>query len=440
MPPIHPPRQADHRLLVVYAIQGISRREYLDAQIQHYVALCESGFEVHLLLATGPGAQWEEYFRTSRLFCFRTQRGIPLSVINQDFASEAALPARHRRVFLHFNGSYDYYLNQEDDVIMKTHNFYYFLKWMDIFESEKGMNLLPGFVDIEVFFQRKKFANISRPVFEFFDTHVLLFNDEPLLIFRKTLQRLYILSQDKLSQFCIMEEWLGDLTRPYSEINVHMQARWLSRYVRFAIPLRDFYVALIHHSSDRYINWKSWDRKDNSFLQPHHNFAIHPAEFVELIRKLTYEDFRVNHHQQWSLQVHPSKNFRGCLESGKVLKIHEKGINFIGSFLAIDTNKSKVDIKKLSCACSVPGQDLEYCSRLAMKICHPTAYNDEERMQIPIILSCKSRNDSHVVTEFMSTSIESPAMSSSFFGYAFFISIILLLLLIAWRRCSILRR
>ena len=402
MPPIHPPRQADHRLLVVYAIQGISRREYLDAQIQHYVALCESGFEVHLLLATGPGAQWEEYFRTSRLFCFRTQRAIPLSVINEDFASEAALPARHRRVFLHFNGSYDYYLNQEDDVIMKTHNFYYYLKWMDIFDSRREWNLLPGFIDNEVFWHRgSPSENISIPVIGFFTTYVLLFNHEPLLIFSKTLQRLYILNQNQLTRFSAMEEWLGDLRRPYFEPNVHMQARWLSRYFRFAVPLRDYYSALTHHSSDRYVYLKS---ETEGFQTPHHNYAVHPAEFVQLVLELTNQVYEVNHHQRWELKLSPSRHLYDCLETGRVLKIDGGQLSFMGPFPHKDPYNSTVHIKRLSCRCSIDSQDLERCADPAAEVCHPTVYRDKERIHVPIDLDCFYLGSRDLVNDYISHS------------------------------------
>ena len=382
--------QSDNRLLVVYAIASMDRHPHLDTQLQHYVALCESGFEIHIVLATYPGDQWGNYFKSSRLFCFRTMQRIPVTEINHNFTTGGCyLPARHRRIFLHFNGSYDYYVLQEDDVILKAHNFYYHIKWMDIFERNEKMNLIPGFIDVEVFWHQGGLVrNTSIPVVEFPSAYILLLDDEPLILFTKTLHRLYILTQRQLSRFSRMEEWIGDLRRPYYEENVHMQARWLSRYFRFAIPLRDFYSALIHHSSDNYISVKA---KDGTFMRtPHRNYATHPAEFVELIRKLTSESYIINHHKPWALSLTSSRNYADCIREGKVLEISASSVRYVGNFPLETHNESSVEVAVLHCICSVPDQDLEACFEDA-HICHPTAYEGKNRIHVPIDLPCKSK-------------------------------------------------
>ena len=439
VPPIEPPLQSDHRLLVVYAIANMDRHPHLDTQLQHYVALCESGFEIHIVLATYPGGQWGNYFKSSRLFCFRTMQRMPLTEINHGFAQEGNLPARHRRIFLHFNGSYDYYLIQEDDVILKPHNFYYHIKWMNIFERNEKMNLLPGFIDVEVFWHQGGLVrNTSIPVVAFPSAYVLLLDSEPLVLFSKTLQRMYILTQRQFSRFSRMEEWIGDLRRPYYEENVHMQARWLSRYFRFAIPLRDFYSALIHHSSDRFIYDKA---KDGTFMRtPHRNYAVHPAEFVELIRRLTSASYVINHHRPWALSIIPSRNYASCIREGEVLEIPSSSVRYVGQFPLDGSNKSSVEVAQLHCICAVPDQDLERCNKDA-DVCHPTVYNGKNRIHVPIDLPCSSKKKIATI-RYGDSSIngyfESFVHIQSAFHYGLLILIVISVLIILKRRvhCS----
>ena len=83
---------------------------------------------------------------------------------------------------------------------------------MSIFERKEGINLLPGFVDAEVFWHQVGIGvNLPIPVIEFFNTYVFLLDNEPLLVFHKSLQRMSILTQTQLSRFSSMEEWIGDL-------------------------------------------------------------------------------------------------------------------------------------------------------------------------------------------------------------------------------------
>ena len=437
VPSIEPPVQRDHRLLVVYAIARMDRYQHLDTQLQHYVALCESGFEIHVVLATYPGGQWGSYFKTSRLFCFRTMQRISVTEINYGFAPEGNLPARHRRIFLHFNGSYDYYLIQEDDVILKSHNFHYYLKWMDAFETKKSMNLLPGFVDAEVFWhQGGMVKNISIPVVEFPSARILLFESEPLIIFSKTLQRLYILTQSQLTRFSRTEEWIGDLRRPYFEENVHMQARWLSRYFRFAIPLRDFYSALIHHSSDRFINEKS---RDGTFTRtPNRNYAVHPVEFVELIRVLLGERYTVNHRRPWTLSISSSRDYSFCLREGKVLDIPASSVQYMGNFPLDVPNASFIKVAELPCICSVPEQDLERCNKDA-NVCHPTVYDGRNRIHVSIDLPCVSNKIPGVGNVDSTTRgyFESFIYIQSAFHYALILSIVFFVMILIKSRITI---
>ena len=275
------PVQHEHRLFVAIASCSI-REPTLLKQLQSYVSICNSGWEVHVVIYTGEKI-WENpalqyIWQSSMLYCDRLSRMLPVVVQYVKICS--GLAAKHRIVFKELVNSYDFFVSQEDDMAIKLQHIHYYVKWSSILD---GTEYYPGFntAEIPISITGKEFSNNHR------DNHLIWrsftsINDEDNKFFQvikingtayiyhvKDWAPAYIISQKLLKHHISKSYWLEDQFKVFhNEFNTHFQHLWLAWHYKLVVPIHDYWLSWIHHTPDKYIGISNKQVKISN--NPHH--------------------------------------------------------------------------------------------------------------------------------------------------------------------------
>lgn len=251
------PTQSTDRILVAITLGNLGpakRQLSLTLQLDHYLSLCEDGYEVHIVFVTKEVNFDQNTFgfgSHSRYHCFRTGVSMPMFLWTWKIRSSPFLAAYHRRLFSDYSTAYDWFISQEDDTIIRSANFKYFRKYSAAFGERP---LYPGFAIVEKpAIQHQSLMWLSfiggRQIMDVANVSGLV-----SLIMLKPWAPVYILSQPMLARATAHRSWKLDefCASDCGEINVHFQHMWLTSFYKIVIPLEAIDDAFLHHSPDSY--------------------------------------------------------------------------------------------------------------------------------------------------------------------------------------------
>jgi len=323
--------QSSNRVLAAIT-SGSINQDVMVRQLDAYVAACEAGYEVHVVLVTY--ARWWDaapsLFAKSRFACMRL--GVDLPVVVWRVAdADGKLAADHRRVFGALADVYDLYVSHEDDIMVRVAHLDYYVKWE---AALRGSGLHPGFAVMEApvgaWNVPQLYANLPM-VWESFTGHyqhwvqllqhggtVFMQHDKPWAPF-------YVVTNALLKAAASRPAWTLDRDKPWREFNTHFQHLWLARYHRIVIPLADAAAAYVHHASNRYVQMNI---AADSAKMSHHNYAVETAELAATLAACTHSQVPPT-VKPWTLE-RVTYNRRGapscavCLDAGQVAVVDMK--------------------------------------------------------------------------------------------------------------------
>lgn len=320
---------------------------------------------------------WTEFGRSSSYYCFRLGRNIPIMAVH---LNNTLLLELHRYLFVHFKGRYDYYVNQEDDVLIKPQHLQYYIKWETFYEPTKT-SFIPGFWDFELptrlYKGTHKFKLVAPIVQEMF-FYLFYFKNSPTVMFRDHVHRFFIISNDVLRVSSTRDDWFGDSKKPFIEPNVHYQSRWLNRHYRVVVPVEDFYEVLTHHCTDKYVH-HDMDKKGEKGLaeESNHNWAVAVPEVYSLILHLLAGSVAAStKHQPWNITVVPQGgpgiNPLTCMKLGRAALITPL---YNGSLVESLRTRSSTVLLKAHGSCveqtAMSRQVVVPCALRPRSKCHP---------------------------------------------------------------------
>ena len=307
---IPPCKQRTERLMVAIVLGGLAdldRQLILVRQLDLYVQMCEEGFEVHVILVTYQQNFTENYFgfnSKTRYLCHRLQRILPIIPWIFNHPLDYLLTAYHRRLFLNFRTDYDWFISQEDDMVVNQLCFAYFRKWSKRFDGSK---FYPGFMVTEV---PTNIYNMSElhvnapmlwlPFTGGYQRHLNVFerNGSLLVAHWKAWVPAFMLSQTMLEACSEDPAWRDNLDElvHWREPNAHFQHMWLPRNYSVVIPIEDLQSSWMHHSPNKYSNME-WEllRKGGG----NRNLFVHVDEFAAILANCTGVKFN---RGPWTLE------------------------------------------------------------------------------------------------------------------------------------------
>lgn len=364
-------KQTSLRMLATITIATQARPDTLVRQLDAYVAACEAGFEVHVVLVTYTSWSHNDagIYQKTRYLCMRLAADMPIVVWKEHENVAYRLSAKHRSVFFQMKDKYDFFLSQEDDYMVLPRHLQYFVKWNN---KLKGTDMLPGFAAMEVPTDSFGVADIYREAYTFWHTFtghaarivdMFKHNDSILFMHRKAWAAFYIITNDMLKEFVAKPSWFMDEHKAWLEINTHFQHLWLVRYYRMVIPLDDVMDSFIHHSSNKYANILL--QEDTEFdLNTTHTHLASTHEFVALLHQCignadlpstvawNFEDVQYS-----NAGAHPCKT---CLENSMAINMD---IKFNGPFATAFKNHTSNASVGVTCLemNNIPKQELSGC-------------------------------------------------------------------------------
>jgi hypothetical protein len=199
-----------------------------------------------------------------------------------------------------------------------------------------------------------------------------------------------------LQEYSKLPSWLNYETRPFYEANVHFQSRWLSKYVRIAIPIQDFFHSLTHHSTNHYV--------DIDMAANISQNRVEALDFVHMAKmilnngkimilkhgKMSIKSY--SNHTLWVLErfskvdnILPQK----CLDGNKAITVSIKLNETKYLFKPCCAVSGSVSTR---CECKVNEQDLERCyvhpKGVPGGVCHPDVYENDTHKRISIPWQC----------------------------------------------------
>jgi hypothetical protein len=252
--------QSTNRILVVITLAYLGdaeRQHFLALQLDYYLALCESGYEVHIVFSTVESeasfASKNKFFfeHQNRYFCFRLQRRLPMAVWTWRQKDSNKLASSHRRLFSRLVNQYDFFISQEDDTILRPTCFAYFRKYaLGIFNNSE---FYPGFAVAELPTPTRK-AHLWMTFWGGNqDMDIIRYKGTDLMLLLKPWAPLYILTQSMLQKAIAQPLWtLDEVGTRFGERNVHFQHMWLTSVYKVVIPVPAITNAFLHHSPNKY--------------------------------------------------------------------------------------------------------------------------------------------------------------------------------------------
>lgn len=332
------PVQDQNRILVTVVISTQARQHLLTKLLHGYVHLCEAGYEVHVILVTA--VSWDEndaslYSKDSHYFCMRLKLDIPVVVHKE---RSYRMSAVHRELFLRLIDKYDYFLSQEDDIMVRPYNVDYFVHWSKRFN---GTNYYPG---LNLFEFVNKFTNnfsaySFHPMYSLSLTpnnvrehYIFAYNGTILTMNQRPWAPVYIINKDQLVRFSSQPAWLEDKYKPWNEYNPHFQHMFLARYLSIVVPLEDIDRSYVHHAPNKYVNIMIDESKNKD-----HNHAVDTRELLAGFDHCLNHSHIVDSSHRWSLTSVKYNNGYGnqrnlcatCLAKGKAAYLN---MRFLGKF------------------------------------------------------------------------------------------------------------
>ena len=326
-----PPVQASNRVLVAITAGGIGH-EIIVRQLDAYVAACEAGYEVHVVLVTY--AQWWDaapsLFAKSRFACMRLGVDLPV-VVWRVTDADGKLAAEHRRVFSALADSYDLYVSHEDDIMVRAAHLDYYVKWE---AALRDSGLYPGFAVMEApvgaWNVSQLYANLPmvwNPFTGHYDHWVQLLQHGSTVFMQhdKPWAPVFVVTNALLKAAASRPAWTLDRDKPWREFNTHFQHLWLARYHRIVIPLPDAAAAYVHHAGNRYVEMSI---AADSAKMSHHNYAVETAELAATLAACTHSQVPPT-VKPWTLE-RVTYSRRGasscavCLDAGQVAVVDMK--------------------------------------------------------------------------------------------------------------------
>lgn len=257
-----PTKQTRNRVLATITTASRIRESTLTRQLDAYVAMCEAGYEVHVVLVTY--VSWLNntagVYDKSRYLCARLSSDLPVVTWVDDDVASVHLASQHRKVFAQLQDRYDYFISQEDDMLLQLKHMLYFQKWITVFA---GTNLYPGFAVMEVPTSLHSVDDLYHyapmtwnPFVGGYvrQLHVVRLGGTLAVMHTKAWVPLYILTRPMLQAAMARPAWHLDEHKPWKEYNTHFQHLWLTRYYRVVVPVEDMMTSFIHHTPNRYVN------------------------------------------------------------------------------------------------------------------------------------------------------------------------------------------
>ena len=261
--------QTQNRVLVAITVAYQQRLHFLERQLFHYSHACNQGYEIHVLLISRV-SNWEimPIFNSPGYFrCHKHRRDLPIRIFDQP-PIKTHLAFYHRIFFQQLQNQYDYFICQEDDLLITHSNLEYFVKYEN---KLRNSGMLPTFQLYEIPHKypisddiKAKYPNDIGTWPRAWETatymlkingHLIKHNDEYYMLPYKTYSASYMIPRWVLEKASKQSAWLDDEHKPWKEFNVHFAHQWLNRYYYLALPISsDFENAFIHHGPNRYIN------------------------------------------------------------------------------------------------------------------------------------------------------------------------------------------
>lgn len=278
-------KQESNRILIVNAYGGrpAHHKYIMSNQLAAYVDMCENGWETHIVFVLARSSLVLELLefgigQVGAFYCSRLEINLPITVdINWKHGNFAS---NYREIFHDlYNKSYDYFISQEDDMLIKSSHLSYYDKWNNFFS---GSNYNPGFFLYEVskftgiynnnsinFENSFDHGNISILTFTSYNRmslKLIKVKGEMFIIKEKPATPFFIIHRDKLDQIIHTESWLGAQYYNKSligEYNVYFQHQWQytspwlenKHYLMEVISLSEFEQSLVHHQPNKYANF-----------------------------------------------------------------------------------------------------------------------------------------------------------------------------------------
>ena len=333
-PSIHhlpPLAQTSNRVLAAITSGGINQ-DVIVRQLDAYVAACEAGYEVHVVLVTYV-TWWEAapaLFAKSRFVCQRLGADLPVVVWRVPDA-DGKLAAEHRRVFSGLADAYDLYVSHEDDIMVRASHLDYYVKWE---AALRGTGMYPGFAVMEApvtaWNVSQLYANLPM-VWNSFTGHydhwvqLLKQGDTVFMQHDKPWAPFYVVTNALLKAAAARPAWTLDRDKPWREFNTHFQHLWLARYHRIVIPLVDAAAAYVHHASNRYVEMSI---AAESAKVSHHNYAVETAELAATLAACTHTPVPPT-VKPWRLESilysrRGSPSCASCLDAGQAAVVEMK--------------------------------------------------------------------------------------------------------------------
>lgn len=268
VPQFSPFQQEANRLLVSITVADQRRSYFLQRQLSQYAHICnEGGFEVHVVLITR--VSWKDSPLLNNVGLFRCDRlDRDLSIDYFQGAHPSHLAFYHRPIFQKLQNNYDFFINQEDDILINLQNVIYYIHYEKVL---RGSGMVPAFGIYEIPNQfptsdatLTKYAKSvdSYPRVWESGTYLLeqwgyVVRHEDLYVYIpiKSYAGCYMMTRDMLQKHSNVSAWLEDEDKDWFEYNTHFSNLWLMRYYHSVLPLtRHFSSAFLHHSTNKYIN------------------------------------------------------------------------------------------------------------------------------------------------------------------------------------------
>jgi hypothetical protein len=251
------PKQSQNTVLV-YNSAG-TRTSFVARQLHQYVNLCEVGFEVHVVLATTL-TSWKttQALRPSWFTCNRL--GADLPVVLASFKPEIGkrMQAMYRILWKHYASVYDYFIFQEDDILIKPHNIKYAIEWTDRLKDLPG-NYKPTWNAYEVPVHEVNGTELWHQVpnflFHAMSTVDLMKSRHDLLFtFNFPYCAAFLLTQQEVLSMTASPLWIEEVHTRWDMENEHFAYWWFAVWnITMVTPLTALHSSLVHHSKNNYI-------------------------------------------------------------------------------------------------------------------------------------------------------------------------------------------
>jgi hypothetical protein len=311
-----------------WAIEGFrteTRLLYLHNILTNFVASCESGFKIKVVLYTYDIGfkDWEKYIDVSEYWCSRIDAPLDIQMefyefrkLNpKAFGTAGDLVIRHREIFLREINNFNIFVVQEDDVSVRKVTLDYAYFWLEFFNST---SYHPAFFDLEVL-GGDRYVSYRIKTGQIFSFKGRLFSR---VLDDGCGGRSYAITRNLLREWVVdKKEWI-DPNLIIGEFNplVGSSSWFKSKHqVELLLPIEnsEWKKAAIHHLPNKYI-------------QSHFQSSTVKEEYFEFITEeelaLIFQSCLVDSKQLDSNFLNMTFEGPTCLEC---VSIHEKSATYI---------------------------------------------------------------------------------------------------------------